>query len=32
MTQMNDIKMVVTQARQKRQPITAPKRNWRFSG
>ncbi len=32
MTQMNDIKMVVTQARRERQPITAPTRNWRFSG
>jgi hypothetical protein len=31
MTQTNDIKMVVTHDRQKRQPITAPTRNWRYS-
>jgi len=31
MTQTNDIQMVVNQARQERQPITAPTRNWRFS-
>jgi len=31
MTQTDDIKMVVTHARQERQPITAPTRNWRFS-
>jgi hypothetical protein len=31
MTQTDDIKMVVTHDRQKRQPITAPTRNWRFS-
>jgi len=32
MTQMDDIKMVVTHDRQERQPITAPTKNWRFSG
>ncbi|MBK9480872.1 MAG: hypothetical protein IPO02_02565 [Bacteroidetes bacterium] len=32
MTQTDDIKMVVTHDRQERQPITAPTRNWRFSG
>ncbi len=32
MTQTDDIKMVVTPDRQKRQPITAPTRNWRFGG
>jgi hypothetical protein len=31
MTQPDDIKMVVTQDRQERQPITAPTRNWRFT-
>ena len=31
MTQTDDIKMVVTNDRQERQPITAPTRNWRFS-
>ena len=32
MTETDDIKMVVTHDRQERQPITAPTRNWRFSG
>ena len=32
MTVTDDIKMVVTHDRQERQPITAPTRNWRFSG
>jgi hypothetical protein len=32
MTQTDDIKMAVTHDRQERQPITAPTRNWRFSG
>ena len=32
MTETNYIKMVATHARLKRQPITAPTRNWRFSG
>ena len=31
MTQTADIKMVVTNDRIERQPITAPTRNWRFS-
>ena len=31
MTQTDYIKMVVTHARQERQPITAPTRNWRYS-
>ncbi len=31
MTQRDDIKMVVTHDRQERQPITAPKRNWRLT-
>ena len=31
MIQTDDIKMVVTHARQERQPITAPTRNWRYS-
>ena len=31
MTATDDIKMVETQDRQERQPITAPTRNWRFS-
>jgi len=31
MTQTDDIKMVVTHDRRERQPITAPKINWRFS-
>ena len=32
MTVTDDIKMVVTHASQERQPITAPTKNWRFSG
>ena len=32
MTVTDDIKMVVTHDRRERQPITAPTRNWRFSG
>ena len=31
MTQTDNIKIAVTHARQERQPITAPTRNWRFS-
>ena len=31
MTQTDDIKMVVTNDGQERQPITAPTKNWRFS-
>jgi len=31
MTQTDDTKMVVTNGREERQPITAPTRNWRFS-
>ncbi len=31
MTEIDDIKMVVTNDRQERQPITAHTRNWRFS-
>jgi hypothetical protein len=31
MTQTDDIEMVVTHDRQKRQPATAPTRNWRLS-
>ena len=31
MTQTNDVQMVVNQARQERQPITAPTKKWQFS-
>jgi hypothetical protein len=31
MTQTDDIKMVLTHARQERQPLTAPTRKWGFS-
>ena len=30
MTQTDDIKIVVAHDRQERQPITAPKKNWRL--